>query len=298
MENSTPTLSIVTPAYNRGKLLRNCYESLQKQTCMDFEWIVVDDGSTDFTEEVMADIKSEIQSFDIIYVQKKNGGKHTALNASHPFIKGRYVLILDSDDYLVPEAVNTVLENWANYADDMSIGLITFLRCNNYGQWLAYAKDENIPVDILNYQRVCVLSSDCCEVIRTELFKKYKFPVFKNENFVAETALWYKVGIDYKTIYVNKAVYVCEYLEGGLTESGRKMRIKNPKGGMYTSYLRMNKRCSIKERVRAALLYVCYGHFAECSVRRTFKNAKPYQLLVLLCYIPGTAMYQLWKKKY
>ena len=76
-----PTLTILTTTYNRASLLQQCYESLSRQICKDFEWLVVDDGSSDRTEEVI-----ENPSFIIRYVKKQNGGKHTALNYSHPYI--------------------------------------------------------------------------------------------------------------------------------------------------------------------------------------------------------------------
>ena len=96
-------ITVFTPTYNRASYLGRCFSSLEKQTCSDFEWIVADDGSTDNTAEVISAFQTE--SFPIQYVRKANGGKHTALNAVHPFIHGKYVLILDSDDYWRAETV-------------------------------------------------------------------------------------------------------------------------------------------------------------------------------------------------
>lgn len=291
-------VSVITPSYNRGELLKRCYHSLLEQTCFNFEWIVVDDGSTDDTGKIMEKISSNENPFPVKYLWKKNGGKHTALNASHSLIEGKYVLILDSDDMLTPDAIAAVLDGWKQYADDKSVAIITFLRREKSGNLCAYAKDEYKATDILHYKRVRVISSDCCEVIRTELFRKYKFPVFENERFLAETALWYRVGLEGSCIYINKAIYICEYLAGGLSKSGKSMRFKNPLGGMYTSYLRMHPRCFLKERVRAGLLYVVYGHFAGKRIQETLKLAKPYGILVSLCYLPGTGLFYLWKRKY
>lgn len=298
MKNGVPTLSVVTPSYNRGALLKKCFESLHKQTNFNFEWIVVDDGSVDDTKTVMESMTNSNIQFPIRYIWKENGGKHTALNAAHPFIQGKYVLILDSDDMLTPDAVEVILSAWEQYASDQEIGIITFVKKTTDGRICAYAKDENVPTDVLRYQRVCVTSSDCCEVIRSELFKKYPFPVFEGERFLAETALWYRAGLDGSCVYINKPVYICEYLEGGLTKSGKKLRINNPKGGMYTSYLRMHSRCSFKERMKAGLLYICYGYFASKKVRTMIREAKPYRFLAILCLIPGQVLHLLWRKKY
>lgn len=298
MENKYPTLSIITPAYNRGNLLRECFQSLNSQTEMDFEWIVVDDGSTDNTEEIMGQIAEAEKAFSVTYVKKENGGKHTALNASHPYIQGKYVLILDSDDILKEAAVETVLQNWRKYENDSEIGMLIFLKENEQHVLCAYAKDEYKPVDLLNYKRTSVMSSDCCEVLRAEWFKEYPFPVFAGERFLAETALWYRVGLNTKCIYINKVIYICQYMEGGLTKSGRSMRIRNPQGGKYTSYLRMNRHCRIKERIRAGLLFICYGYFAGEKTGKLLAEAKPYGALALLCLLPGKLMYALWRKKY
>ena len=295
--NTSPSLSIVTPAYNRGALLRRCHESLLSQTCMDFEWIVVDDGSTDDTQDIMQEILGKNNGFTVSYVRKENGGKHTALNASHPYLHGRYVLILDSDDWLKPDAVDTVLSEWRTYEDREEIGIVIFLRQTPDGALCAYAKDERTPVDLLRYPRIKVVSTDCCEVLRSELFTKYPFPVFKGERFLAETALWYRIGAEKNVVYINTPVYVCEYLDGGLTRSGRPMRVKNPLGGMYTSDLRMDRQCSWKRRIRAGLLYVCYGRYARLSVGEILRRTE-HKGLAALCLIPGTCMYRLWKRKY
>lgn len=298
MKNKSPSLSIITPSYNRGNMLKNCFESLRFQSNYDFEWIVVDDGSMDDTRSVMEYISNEHIPFEIHYIWKENGGKHTALNAAHPYIHGKYVLILDSDDTLTSDAVETVLNGWSKYNANADIGIVIFLKLLSDGTICARGKAEDIVIDVLNQKRICNVASDCCEVIRTELFKKYPFPVFDGERFLAETALWYRAGLDAKCVYINKPIYICEYLEGGLTKSGKKMRIRNCHGGMYTSYLRMNQRCALKERIKAGLLYVCYGCFAKISIAEMLKKAKGCRCWTLMCLIPGTALYFYWKPLY
>lgn len=298
MEKNQQILSIVTPTFNRSRLLQECYHSLCRQQVFNFEWIVVDDGSTDDTKEVMGRILENRNAFPIYYIQKENGGKHTALNASHPYIHGKYVLILDSDDKLTEDASISVQNEWKKYEECKEIGLLIFLKENTQHQLCAYARDEYKPVDLLNYKRVEVVSSDCCEVLRSDLFLKYPFPVFEGEKFLAETALWYRVGLEVKCIYVNKVIYICEYLVGGLSQSGKAMRIRNPKGGKYTSYLRMNRRCRLEERVKAGMLFICYGYFAGDKGLQLFAETKPYRLLTAFCFMPGRLIYSIWRKKY
>lgn len=180
-DSDTPYLSIVTPTYNRAALLRRCYMSLYAQTCRDFEWIVVDDGSDDDTEKVMREITDECELFGISYIKKQNGGKHTALNAAHGSIRGRFVLILDSDDTLTDTAVAQISEAWRMYDSNSEVGIVTFLKGRSADDPNCVVSDWNVPVDIMRYKRTCIHSSDCCEVIRTELFKQYPFPVFEGE---------------------------------------------------------------------------------------------------------------------
>lgn len=292
-----PVLSIITPAYNRGKLLICCFESLKKQSCRDFEWIVVDDGSIDNTKQIMEDIRESSKDFLVQYIRKENGGKHTALNASHPHIHGQYVLILDSDDTLTPDAVETVLAGWQKFEDDPHVGIIRFARQTKDGHICAYGKEEYIPTDLLWDRRVFVKSGDSCEVIRTDLFRKYPFPVFEGERFLAETALWYRAGLEAACIYINKPIYICEYLAGGLTKSGKKLQLSNPIGGMHNSELRMHRRCPLKERIKAGLLYCCYGFFARYSAKEMFLHTER-KRVVGACMLPGYMLYRYWKRKY
>lgn len=111
--SSSPTLTIITPTYNRAHTLSACFNALARQTCRDYQWIIVDDGSTDGTEELIESFAAD-GGVPFDYIRKRNGGKHTALNAAHRYIKGKYVTVLDSDDVLAPNAVETIITEWKN----------------------------------------------------------------------------------------------------------------------------------------------------------------------------------------
>ena len=292
--NNSPSISIITPTYNRGLLLKRCYDSLNTQTSKDFEWIIVDDGSEDNTEEIVSTFEAD---YCIKYIKKKNGGKHTALNASHPYIRGKYVVILDSDDYFVPDAVEIIIKEWDDFKNIEAIGIVTFLKGQSVGKPFCYGKYERIPVDIMPSDRVIIQTCDCCEVIKASLFKKYPFPEFRGERFISESVLWNKVGFTHKCVYINEVIYLADYLESGLTKSGRKFRIQNPKGGMYSSRLNMQKKNYLCARIKSALLYTCYGFFAEMPFYKII-TTNPYKLLTALCMFPGWLLFLYWKKKY
>lgn len=294
-ELSKIQLSIITPAYNRADYLTACYNSLLKQTERSFEWILVDDGSSDGTEELASSFTNDVFSFR--YIKKENGGKHTALNAAHPYIRGKYVLMLDSDDTLTEDAVAIALDAWSRWEDHPEVGIVTLLKGRDREHPNCYARDENTPVDILSYRRVCPVSNDACEVIRTELFLKYPFPVFPGERFLSEGALWNRVSFTHKCVYVNRVVYLCDYLEDGLTRSGRALRIRNPHGGMYTANLNMASKNDWKQRVKNGLLFTCYGCFAKLSPAEMAKESD-HVLLMYGCLPFGWLLYLYWKAKY
>ena len=288
-------LSVITPTYTRAHLLPGCYESLRRQTCKDFEWIIVDDGSRDNTDEVVASFAEA--GFPIIYIKKENGGKHTALNASHPHIRGKYVITLDSDDILTDTAVADIIRAWDKYEDREDIGIVTFLKSTPDGTIFATVRDFDTPVDQLIYPRIITLGNDCCEVIRAELFKKYPFPVFEGERFLAEGVLWDRVAKTHKCVYINNPIYLCEYLEGGLTQAGRALRIRNPRGGMLSASFGLEKKNSLRMRIKSGLLYTCYGFFAGMNAK-TIIDSNANRMILAACLLPGYALYRYWKHKY
>lgn len=290
-----PLLTILTPTYNRGHLLGNCYRSLLAQTDMDFEWIVVDDGSMDNTPEVVSGFQTE--KFPIFYIKKENGGKHTALNASHPYVRGRYVLILDSDDTLVSDAVRQVRQGWKKWEEDSRIGIVTFLKGSAVDVPNCTGPIAGEPVDLLRYKRNIIHSGDCCEVLRAELFLKYPFPAVPGEGFVAECALWNRIAMTHQCVYVNEVIYLCEYLQGGLTDAGRPMRLRNPRGGMVTSDLRMGKNNYFMQRIKYGLLYCCYGFFAGMNAGMILSGTE-HKAVAVMCLLPGYGLYRFWKKRY
>ena len=290
-------LTVITPSYNRGQLLRACMASLRAQTDPRFEWIVVDDGSTDDTPQIAAAFSAEAPELTIRYVRKENGGKHTALNASHPYIHGKYVLILDSDDTLTPDAVEQVLAAWSRWESHAEVGIVILLKGKDREHPNCFAADENKPVDIMSYPRICPVSGDACEVIRTELFLRYPFPVFPGERFLSEGALWNRVSFTHQCVYVNRVIYLCEYLQDGLTAAGRAMRIRNPLGGMYNANLNMAKKNRMTARVKNGLLYTAYGCFARLSLSQMLASSD-HKLMICLCLPFGRLLYHIWKKKY
>ena len=291
----SPFLTILTPTYNRGHLLGNCFASLQSQTDHDFEWFIVDDGSTDNTSHVVSQFQTDL--FPVWYLQKENGGKHTALNEALPHIRGKYVLILDSDDRLTRDAVSRIHALWKTYEDDPSVAVITFLKGASREEPNCTASVTHEAVDYFHCKRHIRRSCDCCEVIRADVMKSFPFPVFAGETFLSEAALWFRVAIEYQYVYSNEVLYLCQYLEDGLTCSGRSLHLRNPKGGMYCAELAMHPKNRLSLRIKNGILFCCYGFFAGLSVRQILKQAKSHPIS-FLWLVPGWLLHCYWDRKY
>lgn len=290
-------LTIITPTYNRADCLRDCWSSLCAQTVPDFQWLIVDDGSTDETAAVVKELQERTTAFQIDYLHKSNGGKHTALNASHPYIAGAYVVILDNDDTLTPTAVERILAEWSLFADNAEVGRIIFLKGFTVEEPICHVAHPGTPVDSLKEPRIGTAGRDCCDTFRTELFAKYRFPEFEGEKFIGEGAGFFPMELESKCVYFNEVIYLCSYREDGLTKAGRKMRIANPLGGMYNSKTYMHPRLPMKTRIKKGILYSCYASFASIGAREALRQ-NPYKLLTILTFLPGKALARYWKRKH
>lgn len=296
-EDQMALLTILTPTYNRADCLRKCWETLMEQKVFSFQWLIVDDGSTDDTPSLVKTLQAKTTQFRIDYVAKKNGGKHTAVNASHPHIRGDYVLVLDSDDTLTPNAVERVLEAWDEFAENKDVGRIIFLKGTSVDTPVCRVAHPGIPVDTLKEPRIGDVGRDCCDTFRTELFTKYRFPEFEGERFIGEGSGFFPMELESKGVYYNEVIYLCSYREDGLTKAGRRMRILNPKGGMYNSKTYMHPRLPLKTRVKKGILYSCYAKFAAVGFSELLRD-NPYRFLTVMTYLPGRCLAAYWKRKH
>lgn len=287
-------LSIITPTYNRADLLYKAYESLKKQTSQDFEWIIVDDGSEDNTKETVEKFILE-QKIDIKYYYKENGGKHTAVNVGVINANGMLMLILDSDDSLLIDAVETINSDWKLYSQNSNICGLSYNR-----------KITNLQIENKKVMPARIISShiafryndgfikDRVEVYRTDVMKEYPFPQFENERFLSEAIVWNKIAYTYDTVYIDKDIYYCEYLPNGLTANSIKARVCNPKGAVANYAIMMKKPFKMSLRVKYSILYNAFSKFAKISFKEELKSGN--MLLIVLTKIFGDIVYLKWKK--
>lgn len=224
--------TVFTPTFNRAHLLYYVYNSLKEQTFKNFEWIIVDDGSTDNTRDIVNQwIKEGI--IDIKYFWQKNSGKHVAINFGAEKARGELFLIIDSDDSCADKSLEIFDLYWNRIGlkERENISGI-FTNCVDKKGNLIGSK---FPKDFLVSSMVNVFYRDKVRgdkwgFFQTNILQEYKFPVFPGENFLTEAIVWNRIGLKYKTIFVNENLLLVNYQENGLSAGSLKLRIKNFRG--------------------------------------------------------------------
>lgn len=258
-----PFITILTPTYNRASLLPRLFDSLLRQTSKDFEWIVVDDGSTDDTREVVANLKEKCGgAFPMGYVYKANGGKHMAINIGAERARGELLFIADSDDLLTDDALETVENSWHDISDDKSFagiaGLdITMDTREVIGSGLP---QEHIDCNAIDIRYRHHVTGDMKEVFRTEVLREFPFPEFAGERFCPEQLVWFRMARRYRLRYINKPIYIADYQPDGITAGITRARMRNPSASMLT-YAELTE-CPVPflVKVKAAINFWRFWH--------------------------------------
>ena len=258
-----PFITILTPAYNRASLLPRLFDSLLRQTFKDFEWIVVDDGSTDNTHEVLASIKERCgDAFPMTCLYKENGGKHMAINMGVTRAQGELFFIVDSDDMLPPNALAIVAEEWRPISGDSNFGGIAGLDIamdtrEVIGSGLP---QEHIDCNAIDIRYRHHVTGDMKEVFRTEVLREFPFPEFAGERFCPEQLVWFRMARRYRLRYINKPIYIADYQPDGITAGITRARMRNPSASMLT-YAELTE-CPVPflVKVKAAINFWRFWH--------------------------------------
>lgn len=264
-------ITIFTPTYNRADLLPRLYKSLCEQK-IDFdsdgdenpvfEWLIVDDGSTDNTEEIVHGFIAE-QSLPIRYYKKSNGGKHTAINYGAKLAKGELFFIADSDDLLPNNAVENVISAYSDIRNNKRIcgvcGLDSFMNGNLVSPPFPY---EIFEASFLEIDYKYKIKGDTKEVFRTSVLLEFPFPEIQGEKFCPEILVWYRILSKYRLCYINKVIYIADYQPGGLTDGITRARMNSPIASMMTYQERFQLPIPLKDKAKAA---INYWRFAFCT---------------------------------
>lgn len=269
-----PFISILTPTYNRGKLLLPLYESLKNLTFEDFEWLIVDDGSEDDTEQyALSWIAHNIENteFPIRYIKKSNGGKHTAINRGVREANGELILILDSDDTLPSDSLATIAQYFEQCKDYKDCAGVCGLMAHHDGQLIGtgFPKDPMYESALqFRYAKKGNVTGDLLEVYKTSVMREFPFPEIENEKFCPESLVWNRIANKYKLFCFNKVVYYRDYLEGGLTSKIVKIRMKSPIASTMTYAEMLDYNISLKWKIRSA---INYWRFKYCIKNKSLK---------------------------
>lgn len=292
-------ITIITPTYNREKYLEKLYNSLKEQTCKSFQWFLVDDGSTDNTKQLVNSFLLEKNDFKIQYIYQDNGGKHTALNRAIGLVDTELTFIVDSDDYLPVDSIQKIVqyhEKYKEQKEEYTLCGYSFLRCHADGSVNTAYFPQNEMID--SYRNVRIngnIGGDKAEVFYTDILKRFPFPVFEGEKFLPEDIVWMKMSGPYNMIHINENIYVCDYLEGGLTNSGRRMKIKSPKGMILRSKIYLDDPgVCYKVKIKMMLLYIIYGYISKSELLDMY-NSIEQKLLFSILYVPAQIIAYFWK---
>ena len=228
-------ITIFTPTYNRADLLGRLYQSLCVQSYQDFEWVIVNDGSKDNTDDVVQSFIDE-GKIKIKYIKQENGGKHRAINRGVREAKGDFFFIVDADDFLI----NTAIERVAYYTDqiknDTSFAGVCGMKC--YPDMHRIGGDKlfkTIDCTAIDFRNKHNMKGDVAEILKTSIFKQYPFPEIKDEKFCPEALVWNTISFNgLKLRYFNENIYVAEYIPNGLTSRIDLIRINSPKSALLT----------------------------------------------------------------
>jgi glycosyltransferase involved in cell wall biosynthesis len=225
-------ITVFTPTYNRAKLLLRLFSSLCQQTYSNFEWVIVDDGSTDDTKTVVDRLVNELNQknlFTIRYYYKKNGGKHTAINVGVSLAKGDLFLILDSDDSLPSNSLQIIEKEYKAVQKNNSFCGVCGYMAHHDGTVIG-TKVDKYPLDTnsLDMRYVYHIAGDMCEVFKTEVLKEYPFLEVPSEKFCPEDLVLNRMATKYKLRLFEQVIYYRDYLEGGLTNKIVKIRMESP----------------------------------------------------------------------
>jgi glycosyltransferase involved in cell wall biosynthesis len=281
-------LTVFTPTYNRAYCLENCYQSLVRQTCKDFIWLIVDDGSTDNTGDLVKKWKQE-DLIEIQYIWQKNQGMHGAHNKAYEVIQTELNVCIDSDDYMPDDAVEKITSFWRQHGSDQVSGLIGLdsdIQNNIIGTELPGYLEKSTLFNLYYKHGV---SGDKKLVYRTELTKQYPYPIFQNEKYVGLAYKYYMLDKVYEMLLMNEVICCVEYLPDGSSLNMLKQYKKNPKGfAFYRKELMKLPFSGPSYKFRQAIHYVSSSFMTSNSL---FIKESPEKVLTVLAIPFGILLY-------
>lgn len=284
-------LTVITPTYNRGYILNDCYRSLKEQTNMRFIWTIIDDGSTDNTEELVQQWKEE-ELLEVRYYKKDNGGKASALNYAFDVLDTKYWVCLDSDDTFSYNAIEMALERLSKIENDTRYCGILALRTKKNGIPVGGKRipEEVKEATLFELATKYKLKTEYIEFYTTNITKAYRFPIIPGEKFISPAYLSHELNKEYKFIVDHNTYCYCEYLADGLTKNKLEIIKKNPVG--YTLIIKQGfeKSEGFFNKSKRCIKYISGSML---SGDENFIKNSPHKLMTTLYYPVGWLAYKI-----
>lgn len=255
-------LTIFTPAYNRSDTLERTFRSLCRQAFTDFEWLIVDDGSTDGTEAMVASFAAH-SPFAIRYFRQAHGGKHRAYNTALPLARGEFFFTVDSDDYLSDGSLAIVAANAPILRNDGALcGIVALKEKTSGGIYGRHFRADAEVVTLARLERARC-NGERSFVFKTEIARAYPFPEVEGEDFVTESVVYDRIDRDWAFLALDKPLTVCEYRPDGLSNNIYRLMWNNPVGFMIYHSQRIDGSDSLWRAVHSGLRYQAFRRIAK-----------------------------------
>lgn len=278
-----PLITVFTPAFNRAHTIGRTYESLLAQDCKDFVWLIVDDGSTDNTAELVKDWKTRENGFEIRYVYKENGGMHTAHNVAYEHIDTELNVCIDSDDKLAPGAIRKILEKWSQVKDLGYAGIIGLDADMSNGKTIGKGFPAGMTETTVIGYYAQGGSGDKKLVYRTDVIKQYpEYPVFEGEKYVSLSYKYRLIDQDYKMAVLDEVLCEVEYQLDGSSMNMYSQYLRNPRGFAFWRKVCMKYPESLKRMAVDCVHYVSSSILAK---NKHFIRESPKKIMTI-CAIP------------
>ena len=282
------TLTVFTPTFNRAYTLHKCYESLKRQTSKDFIWLIIDDGSSDNTKEIVDKWISE-NEVEIRYYYQKNQGMHGAHNIAYELIETEINSCIDSDDYMTDDAVEKIVAFWNKNRDRGLAGFVALDAYENGEVIGTRLPDDIYETTYFDIYNTLGVKGDKKFIYRSDLTRLYPYPIFDGEKYVSLAYKYAKFDENYKMGLMNEVVCIVEYMEDGSSLNMFKQYRKNPKGFAFIRIENMkNKRLSLRNKFKECIHYVSSSIISKNSL---FLKDVPYKTLTLLAIPFGVLLY-------
>lgn len=289
------TLTVFTPLYNRIDTLKRTYESMKRQTCKDFVWFIIDDGSTDNPySEIENWIKAD-NGFEIRYLYKENGGMHTAHNTAYENIDTELNVCVDSDDYMPDNAVELILNCWESCRDKGYAGMIALDFADTTKQVIGKKLPEDKESTTLQGYYNNGGFGDKKLIYRTDIINQTPpYPVYEGEKYVSLAYKYHLIDERYELKILNENVCFVDYQLDGSSTNMYRQYVRNPRGFAFWRKEQMRHSINFKQKFKACIHYVSSSIMCK---NKKFISESPCKITTFIAIPFGIVLYFFIKRK-